>query len=331
MKNMLIASGLLACRLLLFAACQNNTPHPTPSTASAAMQYACPMNCEPGKTYDHPGTCPVCNMALEVVQADAAPKAEYFADLKITPATLELGKSATLDFTPKMRGNESALVPLDLVHEKKMHLILVNDDLTWFDHLHPQYQPNGAYRITAIGQNDQFANGRGQQETRFESGGKFWAFADYKPTSGLNTVDKMELNVTGSTSRPTVFSNEKRSVVTDGYTVALGSQVLAAGQAAQIPVSIHQGGQAVDAGKLENYLGEKAHLILVETTTKEFLHTHPGLQDGQLVIRTTFAKPGTYRGWLQFQTDGKVHTADFVLKVAEGSAGSGAAAGHSGY
>jgi len=29
-----------------------------------AAMYNCPMNCEDGKTYDEPGTCPVCDMDL---------------------------------------------------------------------------------------------------------------------------------------------------------------------------------------------------------------------------------------------------------------------------
>jgi uncharacterized membrane protein len=35
----------------------------------------------------------------------------------------------------------------------------------------------------------------------------------------------------------------------------------------------------------------------------------------ELEMNTTFAQPGLYRGWLQFQTNGKVHTADFAIKV----------------
>jgi len=29
-----------------------------------AVAYNCPMDCEDGKTYEEPGTCPVCNMDL---------------------------------------------------------------------------------------------------------------------------------------------------------------------------------------------------------------------------------------------------------------------------
>jgi hypothetical protein len=35
--------------------------------AETFTEYACPMNCE-NKTYDKPGTCPVCGMDLEGVK-----------------------------------------------------------------------------------------------------------------------------------------------------------------------------------------------------------------------------------------------------------------------
>ena len=34
------------------------------STTTAEVTYACPMDCEKGKTYSEPGKCPVCEMEL---------------------------------------------------------------------------------------------------------------------------------------------------------------------------------------------------------------------------------------------------------------------------
>jgi len=55
---------------LAFVAC-NETPKPaatTDATTAPAEQtaaaYACPMKCEGEKTYEQPGTCPVCKMSL---------------------------------------------------------------------------------------------------------------------------------------------------------------------------------------------------------------------------------------------------------------------------
>lgn len=32
------------------------------------VHYACPMDCEDGKTYEEPGSCPVCHMDLKEVE-----------------------------------------------------------------------------------------------------------------------------------------------------------------------------------------------------------------------------------------------------------------------
>ncbi len=62
---------------LVFPACQNDPK--TPATTSPSQQpqpiaqqvaYICPMDCEKGKTYNQPGTCPVCKMDLEVATSE---------------------------------------------------------------------------------------------------------------------------------------------------------------------------------------------------------------------------------------------------------------------
>ena len=322
---MFFASLVLALTsIMIFSACQHgNGPETEPKgeVAVPGTRYICPMNCEHGKTYAHPGQCPVCNMTLEPVKADeAGEQVEYFTEFKTDPAQLAAGKPGLLSFTPKIRGNENAPVPLDLVHEKKMHLILVSDDLSRFDHVHPEFSEAGSYDIRVLGTGENFSNGRGHNETRFETGGKYWAFADYKPLGGLNRVDRIELNIAGPSVKPVAYSQQKLHADIDGYTVSLEGDHFSSGQQ-HIPVSIKKNGNAVDPAGFENYLGEKAHLVFIETASKAFVHTHPSAKDGHLEIHTTFPAPGTYRGWLQFQTDGQVHTADFVIRVAAGSAG----------
>ncbi len=334
MKNIIIAALALVLSALAFAACKNDhSKHQSQAAAAApGTKYICPMNCEKGKTYDQPGSCPVCHMDLEPMKAEVeANKAEYFTAFAATPAQLEAGKPALLSFTPKIKGNETAPVPLDLVHEKKMHLILVSDDLSWFDHIHPEYSASGSYDIKALGKGENFTNGRGHNETRFEAGGKYWAFADFKPSGGLNQVNKIALDVAGTPAKTIAYTQPKLTATADGFTITMEGghegTGFTAGSQQHIPVTIKKGGKTVDPATFENYLGEKAHLVLVEIASKEFVHTHPMAADGKLDIHTTFAQAGTYRGWLQFQTDGKVHTADFVVQVGESSSD----AGHEGH
>lgn len=60
--------------------------------------------------------------------------------------------------------------------------------------------------------------------------------------------------------------------------------------------------------------------MLISLNEKEYLHVHPGVEDGKFDLHTTIEKPGTYRGWIQFNGDGKIHTIDFTWNVTQGSA-----------
>lgn len=50
-----------------FVACNSADKTEEETTEMAAAAYACPMDCEDGKTYTEPGTCPVCGMDLKEV------------------------------------------------------------------------------------------------------------------------------------------------------------------------------------------------------------------------------------------------------------------------
>ncbi|MDO8367240.1 MAG: heavy metal-binding domain-containing protein, partial [Saprospiraceae bacterium] len=108
MKNMFLAGLALSLLALAFTACKTDHSKQAANTTEAAApgtKYICPMNCEKGKTYDQPGSCPVCHMDLEPMKAEVeANKAEYFTAFVANPTQLEVGKAAMLSFTPKIKG-----------------------------------------------------------------------------------------------------------------------------------------------------------------------------------------------------------------------------------
>lgn len=56
---------------LTFASCNNSQKKETKTEKTEQTEnakYQCPMKCEGEKTYDKPGSCPVCNMDLEKVE-----------------------------------------------------------------------------------------------------------------------------------------------------------------------------------------------------------------------------------------------------------------------
>ena len=282
--------------------------------------YACPMHPEViGKEGDK---CPKCGMALE--HNDNAGKSNgltYFMQFSSMPNELEVGKEGLLSFTPKIKGKENEAVPLDVVHEKKLHLIIASKDLSYFEHIHPEYQADGSYQIKVLSKNQNYTISKGHNETRFDKGGEYILFADYAPTGGTHQMEKIPVTVKGTAYKPTVYSKERLSVNVDGYTVTIEAEggKWASNQQMHINAVVKKGNQIIDANTFENYLGAKAHMVVLKTETFEYLHVHPGVENGNLDLHTTFESAGIYRGWIQFQTDGKVHAADFVIAVEQGA------------
>ena len=227
-------------------------------------------------------------------------------DFKTNPSSVAANQEVALAMTPKIKGKDADQVPLQEEHTKKIHLIVVSDDLSYFDHIHPEYGADGSYTV----------------KTKFPAAGKYTLFADYKPTGGNHTVDKLSVAVTGSKPAAKKYDMDKLTATSsDGFTVTL----LPEGGKLETNVQVHlsagltQNGKAVDPSTLEDYLGAKAHMVVVSLNDKEYLHVHPGVENGKFDLHTTFEKPGIYRGWIQFQSKGKVHTTDFVMNVKQGN------------
>ncbi|MCE3278602.1 MAG: hypothetical protein K0S44_793 [Bacteroidetes bacterium] len=302
----------------------NESNEHSDSTAhSGEHTYACPMHTEViGKETDK---CPKCGMKLE--HNDNAGKDNgktYVMQFSSTPAQLEAGKEGMMSFTPKIKENENEQVPLDVHHEKKIHLIIVSNDLSYFEHIHPEFNSKGNYDIKILAKDKDFTAGNGKNETKFEHGGEYIAFADYNPTGGNHQLEKINLKVDGKTKPVVNYTKENRVSNVDGYKVELvpDDGVFLSGKGIHFDGKLSENGKVIDANTLENYLGAKAHMVVIGAEDKSYLHVHPEIENGNFHLHTTFDKPGIYRGWLQFQTNGKVHTAEFTLKVEEGKADS---------
>ncbi|HET9431963.1 MAG TPA: heavy metal-binding domain-containing protein [Chitinophagaceae bacterium] len=328
MNKLLKISFVLAAAVSL-AACNNDATNKSEkdSTHMASADghqhsYRCPMNCEKGKTYDQPGKCPVCGMKLEHYDGGEDNGLMYKMQYASNPAELTAGEPATLSFTPKVVGKESESVALDLQHEKKIHLIVVSDDLSYFEHIHPDFQADGSYQIKVLAKGKSYTEGAGKNETRFENGGNYFLFADYKPTGGSHQVEKVPFIVKGVPKVVVRYTTEKLSGNSGNYSVTLNATggKLITGTQMHIAGTVLKDGKEIDATTLEDYLGAKAHMVVISLDDKEYLHVHPDVANGKFDLHTTFKNPGIYRGWIQFQADGKVHTVDFTMNVVKGEA-----------
>ncbi len=98
----------------------------------------------------------------------------YIMKLTAGSEFVEAGKPVMFRLLPQIKGKEDMAVPLDMVHDKKIHLIVVSEDLAWFEHIHPEYNADGSYHLT----------------TQFPSGGNYLLFADYQPSGAASQLEK---------------------------------------------------------------------------------------------------------------------------------------------
>ncbi len=294
---------------LFFVACQHDaSKHQHDAAATTAADpnavYACPMHPDvTGKAGDQ---CSKCGMDMVAMQMPAGGPEQYKVTFAATPAAPAAGQPVKMTFTPTIVDKPGQAVPLDVMHEKKMHLIMVSSDLAWFDHQHPEY------------------NGTGLDLTyTFPKGGDYLLFADYAPSGAGHQLEKIPVTVSGAPAKPVTFSAAKTTVTVDGYEVSLtpsgGKWVT--NNTLHIAGAVKKGGKPVDVNTFENYLGAKAHVVMIGLADKNYEHVHPDVEGNAFDLHTEFKTPGVYRAWLQFQTEGKVHTADFVIQVQEGQPG----------
>lgn len=284
--------------------------------ASEAPQYVCPMHPEvTGKAGDD---CPRCGMELEPKEGATAPGGIGMRFSTAPASGLKPNQEVSLIMTPISKEQPDARIGLDVEHDKKIHLIVVNEDLSWFDHIHPEEESDGSYRVTE----------------KFPSPGRYTLFADYKPTGGDHLVDRLNVNVEGAPAPAKTYGGDRlTSDAGDGFSAVLTLEGgdLVAGQPVHLEGTILKNGKELDVNALEDYLGAKAHMVVVSIDDKEYLHVHPGVDGSTFDLHTTLEKPGVYRGWLQFQSAGKIYTTDFVFNVREGQATSDAHNEHAGH
>ncbi|MGD9689712.1 MAG: heavy metal-binding domain-containing protein [Phycisphaerales bacterium] len=292
--------------------------------AVAPAKYYCPMFCEGSKTYDKPGECPVCHMKLKKQTTE-----QFSVEVKpLGGGKIEAGRPVSLLWTLKdPRGMQ--VKDVEIVHEMPLHLLMVSKDLSWYAHEHPKLEADGTFTMTWT----------------FPSGGDYTLFHDFTPKEVGMQVVPVTLKVEGAApaAKPLVVDSDKPKTV-DGYTVALNTGgPVTTGKPATLSYTISKDGKPVS--DLTPYLGAMGHLVIMSQDLKEFVHSHPhehaegdhdhakqgpaDMKGGPKVdFEARFKAPGVYKGWAQFQHNGKVITVPFTFNVAKGEAGNDDHVGH---
>jgi hypothetical protein len=174
-----------------------------------------------------------------------------------------------------------------------MHVIIVRRDMTGFQHVHPTQRADGAWTVPVT----------------LRDAGSYRVFADFSVDEKAYTLAD-DLTVDGTVrSRPLPAPVD--SVKVDGMRVSLTEGASTAGAEAELGFEVSRDGKPV---AIDDYLGAKGHLVALRQGDLAFLHVHP--DENSLKFMATFPSPGKYRLFLQFRTDGRVHTAAFTQEIS---------------
>src|SRR5215218_4143739 len=212
--------------------------------------------------------------------------------LELARATARPGERADLGF--RITDRRGATVrDFDLEHAKRMHLIVVRRDMTGFQHLHPAQAADGTWSVPVT----------------LRDPGSYRVFADFS-TDGTARTLAGDLTVDGpARARPLPAPAAGADV--DGLRVRLSEGASTAGGESDLRFSVTRAGRPVP---VEPYLGAQGHLVALREGDLAFLHVHPDAD--HLRFAAQFPTRGRYRLFVQFRTEGRVHTAAFTREVS---------------
>ncbi len=221
---------------------------------------------------------------------------------------------------------EETLKNFQIGHEKLMHLVVVREDLQYFQHVHPVFDSDTS----------QF-----KADISFITDGSYKLYADFTPAKFAdNSKEKaftaaVDVNVGNIKKYKPVsqkVSTEKLEVGEYGVKYELPSE-LKAKKELTYSLTIDKKGEPVT--NLENYLGALGHSVVINTKSMQYIHTHAGKMKSEehnpehsdhgekeegktgptINFSTTFPEAGTYKIFTEFKHDEKVMIAEYVVEV----------------
>ena len=188
-------------------------------------------------------------------------------------------------------------VEYGISHIKQMHFIVVRDDLSFFQHLHPELDTKGVWHVKLAP----------------KAGGTYWLYADFVDKQNGSYTLRDEKKFEGKVGEYGMTSDTQRVKLFDGYQFEFRPLIGVVDQSIT-PQTLALHYRITDAkgneAQLENYLGAKGHNILI-SRSGDFIHTHATEENGEPVFTTPLPKDAFYRAFTQFQIKGKVMTTIF--------------------
>jgi P-type Cu+ transporter len=212
--------------------------------------------------------------------------------------------------------------PLAIEHEQPMHLVIVNRDLSFFDHVHPRAgQDPAVYSLPYT----------------FPAPGSYLLFDEFAVTGHADETHALPLQVGVGAGPAPALRPTAPSTVAAGLTLTLTPrEAPRAGVPTGFVVHVTQDGRP--ATDLAPWLGAAAHVVIIREDRGFFEHAHavagaeppdamamasaagdmapPPAQFGpDVAFSARFPQAGLYKLWVQFTHGGQVVTASWVIQA----------------
>lgn len=212
---------------------------------------------------------------------------------------------------------------LEIVHEKPMHLFIVSRDLAQYFHEHPVRQKDGTYKL----------------DFEFPNGGDFRIYLDFKPPNEEILTESFDVSVKGQNIPEVELKpDEKFEKTIDGLRFTLKpNRELKKHSDLLLEFQVSDASTNAPVENLQNYLGAKAHFVIIRKNLGRFIHGHPvsgensdktmdhrnmpsmpmnhAMENSKVAAAVNFPNSGIYKIFAQFKYQDKIYTVPFVFEV----------------
>ena len=290
----------------------SSAPAPAPDPLATITGWFCPMH--PAHTASEAGKCPICGMAL--IAGDPYDTADYALDFATSPVAVASGTPFTMSFTVRHPATGKTVANYETVHDKRYHLFVVSQDLTVFQHLHPDLQPDGSWKM----------------ELTLAKPGYYRVLSDFLPSGGspqflgrsLVTTD-FEGDLESQTANLQAETVLERTVDSISASVSLDPSPLVAGQYGHLQFVLKDAATGAPVTDLQPYLGAFGHTLILSEDLGDYVHSHPtegpehdiskGFGGPRVTFEGFMPRPGRYRAFTQFLRNDHLTTVSFTFDV----------------
>ncbi|MBM7651083.1 hypothetical protein [Neobacillus cucumis] len=221
-----------------------------------------------------------------------------------TPSSITTNKPVTISILIKDKNNKP-VKEFETVSTKKMHLVVVSKDFSYFAHIHPTFKGNGRFEIT----------------TTFPASGDYKLIAEMTPVGASDySIENHWVKVQGTP--PPSVSIEPDSTLTkviNGTKVTLSFDGKPTAQKnIDMNFTLYNAKTNKPITNLKPYLGTVGHAVAIDRSVAQFMHIHPLYPKGKgpkVTFMTYFPTKGVYKVWGQFNVNGQILTVPFVINV----------------